>query len=345
MFKRLDISKLGLVDKVHNLSTILSRKCYDFLSDIKAVKGKMKNLAQTNFDLGLMHLRSGNLYDAGLRFRIVAYLDPEFYQAYYQWGRALIQSKQIERAKDKLAQALEIKPDYPEAKYLLATLDKTSTIDVIPLPLIAEYFDYQAENYNQRYLGDLKYQGHDQLFDAVIASTGQGARKDVLDLGCGTGLCGRIFRQQRFANKLVGVDVSESMLDIARQLTIDGTAVYTTLVHKSVNDYLKETVEEFDVISAGLVFNYVGDLKESFESVQKVLKTGGVFAFSLEKDTAETGFHILPNLERFVHSKAYIQELIKQQGWEEISIDEVQLYEGCMGYQGVVRKAGAGKSE
>src|SRR5919199_1010982 len=64
---------------------------------------------------------------------------------------------------------------------------------------------------------------------------------DVLDAGCGTGLCGPLVAP--YARRLVGVDLSEGMLTRARE-----RRVYDELVKGELTAYLAGCAETFDVI-------------------------------------------------------------------------------------------------
>jgi len=46
-----------------------------------------------------------------------------------------------------------------------------------------------------------------------------GTDADVLDTGCGTGFCARLLAEQCY--RVVGVDASEEMLDVARERAPD----------------------------------------------------------------------------------------------------------------------------
>ena len=69
------------------------------------------------------------------------------------------------------------------------------------------------------------------LADAGLAADG---RFEILDIGCGTGLCGPLLRP--YASRLVGVDLSAGMLAHARQ-----KEVYTELVQCELTEFLRGT--------------------------------------------------------------------------------------------------------
>ncbi len=67
----------------------------------------------------------------------------------------------------------------------------------------------------------------------------------IADLACGTGLVGRLMREQGYGGTLIGVDLSQEMLDIAQT-----TGLYTDLICEDLVTYLGRETEDFDLITA-----------------------------------------------------------------------------------------------
>lgn len=102
-----------------------------------------------------------------------------------------------------------------------------------------------------------------------------GAR--VLDLGCGFGWFTRWAREQG-AQSVLAVDVSERMLERARETTSDDAIVYRKLDLETI-----ELLEaEFDLVFSSLALHYVENLDGVFSSVYRALVAGGSFVFSTE---------------------------------------------------------------
>ena len=70
-------------------------------------------------------------------------------------------------------------------------------------------------------------------------------RDNILDVGCGTGLCGALLSP--YARRLVGVDLSDRMLDQARERNI-----YDELVKGELTAYLDGCRDAYDVIEPEL---------------------------------------------------------------------------------------------
>src|SRR2546421_12044298 len=113
-------------------------------------------------------------------------------------------------------------PPVPDIELRLASLTGENVPPAPPPKHIGTFFDTYAEKFDAHLTGGLQYQAPQLLFDAVmsaVAAAHAGGRKvgeenegpstpsagsgqansgrgrfDVLDLGCGTGLAGALFR-------------------------------------------------------------------------------------------------------------------------------------------------------
>lgn len=128
----------------------------------------------------------------------------------------------------------------------------------------------------------------------------------ILDLGCGTGLCGEKFLP--LAKKLIGVDLSSEMLHIAKQKEI-----YDELHCLDITNVLVNYANNIDLILAADTLVYSGDLDALFKNTQQALKTDGYFAFTCEN--TEHYPYILQKTARFAHSLEYIHSLAEKYGF------------------------------
>lgn len=101
--------------------------------------------------------------------------------------------------------------------------------------------------------------------------------KTVLDLGCGYGWHCR-YAAEHGAVRVVGIDLSEKMLQVARKMTKENTVVYQNTAIEDV-DFPKES---FDVVLSSLALHYVADFLKTAEKIYRILKPGGNFIFSCE---------------------------------------------------------------
>ena len=101
--------------------------------------------------------------------------------------------------------------------------------------------------------------------------------KKVLDLGCGFGWHCRYVREQG-ADSVIGIDISEKMIQKAREMTDDSRVSYKKVPIEDI--HFKE--ETFDFIFSSLAFHYVEPFELICEKVFRYLKSGGSFVFSVE---------------------------------------------------------------
>lgn len=101
--------------------------------------------------------------------------------------------------------------------------------------------------------------------------------KRVLDLGCGFGWHCRYAAEQGAAG-VVGIDLSERMLDRARAMTDAPNITY----RRQAIEALDDPDGAYDVVLSSLAFHYVESFADVCRTVHRVLGSGGSFVFSVE---------------------------------------------------------------
>lgn len=94
----------------------------------------------------------------------------------------------------------------------------------------------------------------------------------LLDIGCGTGEFERLILAECPTQQMVGVDISEEMLAIARQKLYDYANVSFQLASASV---LPFTDHSFDVIVSASSFHYFDNPIAALTEMQRVVKPSG----------------------------------------------------------------------
>lgn len=101
--------------------------------------------------------------------------------------------------------------------------------------------------------------------------------KRVLDLGCGYGWHCR-YAKEMGASSVIGVDLSDNMLERARELTGNSGIEYRRL---AIEDFDFQE-GQFDVILSSLALHYVESFELTCRKVHQSLAQGGAFVFSVE---------------------------------------------------------------
>jgi predicted TPR repeat methyltransferase len=228
-------------------------------------------------------------------------------------------------------QALAHGADAELIGYYLAALGAQGSPTVAPRAYVQALFDGYAGQFEQHVVKALHYRAH-QVLTQPLAALHPGRFASVLDLGCGTGLCGPLVKP--LADRLVGVDLSAPMLEQAR-----ACGAYDELVQADINEYLQGSSRRFDLVLAADVFIYIGELAPTFQALSGLMDPGGLFCFSTEVASTEAhGFELLPSL-RYAHSEAYLRGLAQQHGFEVLKLarepireDQRQAIDGVFAY-------------
>ena len=101
--------------------------------------------------------------------------------------------------------------------------------------------------------------------------------KRVLDFGCGFGYFAREMRA-RGAREVVGIDLSERMLQAARARTDDQGIVY----RRADLAHFQPDIAGFDLVLSSLMLHYLADYLGAVRRIAACLAPGGRFAFSVE---------------------------------------------------------------
>lgn len=99
----------------------------------------------------------------------------------------------------------------------------------------------------------------------------------VVDLGCGYGWFSR-WASEHGAHNVLGLDVSEKMLEQARNTTSAANIQYA----RADLEYLDLAEGSFDLAYSSLALHYIKDLAGLFAKVYAALKPGSRFVFSIE---------------------------------------------------------------
>ena len=240
-------------------------------------------------------------------------------EAHYALGIALEQAWQTDEARQHLIEAVRLKPDATEWQFHLAACEGSASQTAVPPAAPPDYvkslFDAYAARFDEHLVSNLNYRTPQHLWTAVQQLT-VGPFERAVDLGCGTGLCGEIFRSA--VGSLVGVDLSSEMIAAARHRN-----VYEELHVGGIVEFLADQTAVYDLILAADVFVYVGDLNETFHKVSAALRPARLFAFSVEANSGDTW--MLGPTRRYSHGLPYLQQLAATHGFEEQSVASVVL--------------------
>jgi len=213
--------------------------------------------------------------------------------------------------------------DYHGARLQLARLGAGHDPPAMTEPYVRRLFDQYAARYDAALTEHLHYRGPALLLQAVSSVVGRADRplrfESLLDLGCGTGLAGEVFRP--FAARRVGVDLSPAMIARAK-----AKGDYDRLVVGSIGAFVADEMTnkaKYDLVVVADVFVYVDDLAPVMTGIARVLTPHGIVAFTVETHS-DAGITLLPTL-RFAHSENYVRDVIAGAGLKLLGLEPATI--------------------
>ncbi|WP_342277547.1 class I SAM-dependent methyltransferase [Spiroplasma endosymbiont of Nephrotoma flavescens] len=124
-----------------------------------------------------------------------------------------------------------------------------------------------------RSVDGLKAAGEWHIFQKLLPSLNN---KRVLDLGCGFGWHCQ-YAVEQGASSVVGIDISEKMLNVAREMT----PIEIQYLQMPIED-INFLANSFDVVISSLTFHYIASFSNICAKVYECLAIGAAFVFSVE---------------------------------------------------------------
>ncbi len=333
------------------------------------------NMPEVQNNLGNLYKNNQQFAEAEACYRRALLSRPDFVEGYCNLGVVLRGQKKYPESIDNFGKALELSPSFKAAfeglgicyaemgdreqaigffkRYLeldpgddseirlrLAQLNAGEMPKRYPAAVMLSTYEKKAQNWDTDIqLPEKAFFGPQQVREVLEQlKLPQERQLDILDIGCGTGICGEYLRA--YARHLEGVDLSPHMLAQAKKKTC-----YDKLACAEAIAYMQDCETTFDLIVASGVLILFGDLMPVFQAAARLLNPGGIFVFTLYRSEAEP-VTVRYNLH-FAHSASYVRETAEATGLQlallEEKVHEIDRDEAQPGWIGVVRKHAADK--
>ncbi|WP_339046690.1 class I SAM-dependent DNA methyltransferase [Candidatus Mesenet endosymbiont of Agriotes lineatus] len=294
-----------------SIKNTLTKRYYIFFKELRIFNNKVENLLNTNIELGLYHFYKSNISEAKFRFLLINIFFRNLSVLQYNIGRCNFASGNISKAYDNFLNLLKIDANHEEALYYIKKIKNPSSIDYIPDSIIQQYFDYTGEYFIEHWLVAKQYRGYEFVYMLIKKFMNDRLLQlNILDLGCGTGVCGQFLKVYGIGNYIVGIDISNRMLNIARGCFVNGTLVYNELINIEMKAFLKKDQDlRYDVILLIEVLNYVGNFASILERAGNLLNKNGVIICSVRKKSG-VGFEFVNEGDFFRHSEEYVRSIV-----------------------------------
>ncbi|NOU13269.1 MAG: tetratricopeptide repeat protein [Methylococcaceae bacterium] len=269
-------------------------------------------------NLGNVYRKLKQYPEAVNMFRKSLELRPFDSEAYRKLSLTFYFMGEIEHCIEVLDQWLSHDPENPTALHMHAAYSRSNTPSRASDAYVRQTFDGFAASFDA-VLKRLDYRAPFLVEDALL-QLNPDTNWNLLDAGCGTGLCGALVRP--LVKRLVGVDLSSKMLERA-----NARGVYDELIEAELTAFYSQANAEYDAMTCVDTLCYFGDLTEVISASVNSLKPKGYFLFTLEKleeDGAEKVFRL--NLHgRYSHTEAYVRKTLTNAGFQILRIENSVL--------------------
>ena len=232
-------------------------------------------------------------------------------------GRAYTRLGEFEKAASVYREWLADEPRNPVPRHLLSAVTAQGVPERAPDDYVAAAFDDFADEFDQQ-LATLQYRAPEFMAEALDAANA-GRQLDIIDAGCGTGLCGPLIKHH--ALSLIGVDLSGNMLKLAEPRGYDE-------LHKAeLTAFLAARKAACDCIISADTLCYFGALEEFSAAAAGALRAGGLLIFSVEAITdagGGPGYVIQPH-GRYKHRRGYVESALADAGFRIEAVREAVL--------------------
>lgn len=271
-----------------------------------------------HYNLGSLFMQQRKWESAYYHLQAAVNLDPNSFAALSNLGNTLLKCQQRDAAIACYRQALTLQPTNASIAYILQALTGEGNPTAAPNSYVMELFDNYACYFETEVLDKLQYRVPQLLYQNLKEFLLEATECDILDLGCGTGLCGKYLKPH--AKHLIGLDISANMLSKARE-----KQSYTQLIQADMVTGMQQLSGLFDLIIAADALVYLGDLRPLFTQVKTLLKAEGIIAFSIETSSDKATSYQLQASGRFAHSTHYIRTLADEFGLLPLANQTVEL--------------------
>ncbi len=252
----------------------------------------------------------GRAAEAAAIYRRATELAPDRAPVWRLLGKVQEQLGDRDGAIKALRRAREIDPSDPFGAGVELMRLGAEELSEMPPAYVRLLFDQYAATFDTALVKALGYRGPSVLFEAVQSACQAHQKpakfRHAIDLGCGTGLVAVAFAEM--ADQFIGIDLSPGMIEKAR-----ATGLYAQLEVTDMLEGLRTTPDRgADLVLSADAMIYVADLFPVLKEASRVLASGGLLAFTLERHDGD-GF-IMGEGRRYAHGVSYVRASIEAVG-------------------------------
>ncbi len=311
--------KLDLVEAEINLGILLRRlgRLAESEQHLRSALGKRREWPQIAVNLALTLADLERREDAIAELEAVLGRHPDYAPAHEMLGLQHGHLGHEAAAVTHLRRFIELarpESDTSEAWLMLAKLSQEPAPQRYPVSPLLRNYERKAASWDTDVgRAGNEFLGPRHVGEWVGSCAAAPGTLSIVDLGCGTGLCGPLLKP--LASRLAGVDLSQPMLDQAL-----GKHCYDELCCSDLIGFLQGRPAAFDLAVASGVFILFGDLAPLFGCLHAALRDGGQVLFTAYR--AERGDVEVRHNLHFAHRPEYLRRVAADSGFEIDSLTD-----------------------
>lgn len=325
------LSRFGLI------FSSLSNWLTSFFKDLSSSKSKFSDLVDTNYKLGLNHLRRDNIVDAKFRFKMVLRFQPSHLEANYYMAKALLMDNETTTAIKHLNKVLKINPDFFRAKYCLDQINNPEKISTIPLDIVLEKYIPVKDNYGNlvesqegriviENQSKLKEEMADFFFYNLNDAT---AFLNLLDIQCSDGFVGKFLDEKKVLRKAIGLELYDvrgvKSLDLTNQ---NDELIYEKVIPQEIREFLSNNDEKFSCVFMPTTMCHFGDLRDILYSLKEICSADAFINFSIIPTKGEKDYDLDVMCNLFYHNVDYVIKCLKDLSFKDPYIKKFEQVDG-----------------
>lgn len=262
----------------------------------------------------------GDGFESVRLYKQAIHIKPKFLLSYHPLSRSYYGMGRREEAAELYRGWAEIEPNNPEVQHMAAAATGEDVPQKCSDGYVQTHFNNFATNFDDVLIKKLAYKGPEVITAALTKHLSPAARSlDVLDAGCGTGLCGPAIRE--YCRTLTGVDLADKMVEHART-----RGCYDELVISELCAFMEARPQMFDAVVSSDVLIYFGALERAMSAAYTALRSGSAFIYALEAlmDPGSEPYRLTAS-GRYAHRETYLRNVMAATRLKVVDIEQVTL--------------------
>lgn len=279
------------------------------------------NQSAIYFNLGVIYQSMNQTEQAIDAYQEAIRITENYARAYANLGFLFHETGQTEKSREACLKAIKLEPSNPQIKHMVAALGIEPPPETADQQYIKNLYKDYADHYDEHLSKTLKSNVPELIYQTTIKHLSKSSTASkLLDLGCGTGICGSLFTRE--ATRIIGIDLSAEMIAEAKK-----KSHYSNLYVADISEFLHTNNEKFDIVISSDVLIYIGNLQSIFQGVYNAISNKGLFTFSIESAFNTKEDFILNATGRYKHNPEYIAKLAKLNNFKILTSNETPLRE------------------